>query len=289
MSHFTVLVVTEDGSEEQMTTELKPYHEFECTGLDDEYVQDIDITGMARRDHAKHGNGAPFKEFCLDFFGYEPVHHGFEPDTTGAHKYGYVMLDEKGDIAKVVQRTNPNAKWDWWVLGGRWAGQLLHKNGSRMNTLRKGDLDIEALEQKAIDHARSKYRLVHEKIIQGEQPITFEKMKEKIGGDDYDAVKEAYWAQPAMARFSELPSDERPGFFFDPQEYAISEEEYVDNARIEAFSTHALLMNGNWSERGEMGMFATMTNEDENWGSIFRQVFATIPDDAFISVVDCHV
>ena len=39
MSHFLVLVVGEEPEEE-----LAPFHEFECTGFNDEYVQDIDIT-----------------------------------------------------------------------------------------------------------------------------------------------------------------------------------------------------------------------------------------------------
>ncbi len=42
MSHFTVLVIG-DNPEEQ----LAPYHEFECTGLDDQYVMDLDETQMS--------------------------------------------------------------------------------------------------------------------------------------------------------------------------------------------------------------------------------------------------
>ena len=37
MSHFTVLVI---GEEPEL--QLAPYHEFECTGEVDEYVQSID-------------------------------------------------------------------------------------------------------------------------------------------------------------------------------------------------------------------------------------------------------
>ena len=39
MSHFVVLVVGND-----IEKQLQPFHEFECTGIDDEYVQDVDIT-----------------------------------------------------------------------------------------------------------------------------------------------------------------------------------------------------------------------------------------------------
>lgn len=43
MSHFAVLVAGKDPE-----ALLAPFHEFECTGQDDEYVKDIDITESAR-------------------------------------------------------------------------------------------------------------------------------------------------------------------------------------------------------------------------------------------------
>jgi hypothetical protein len=48
MSHFTVLVVG-DNPEEQ----LAPYHEFECTGYDDEYIVDFDITDEVKASYEK--------------------------------------------------------------------------------------------------------------------------------------------------------------------------------------------------------------------------------------------
>src|SRR5271168_3923548 len=49
MSHFTVLVVGDNP--EQL---LAPFHEFECTGTDNEYVKEIDKTEEARQDFAGH-------------------------------------------------------------------------------------------------------------------------------------------------------------------------------------------------------------------------------------------
>lgn len=48
MSHFTVLVIGED-----VDRQLAPFHEFECTGRDDEYVQTIDKTEEAREEYLK--------------------------------------------------------------------------------------------------------------------------------------------------------------------------------------------------------------------------------------------
>lgn len=48
MSHFSVLVIGDD-----IEKQLAPYHEFECTGIDDEYVQEIDITDQLRAEFAE--------------------------------------------------------------------------------------------------------------------------------------------------------------------------------------------------------------------------------------------
>ena len=48
MSHYAVLVVGED-----IDGQMAPYHEFECTGEDDQYVQDIDVTEKARLEYEK--------------------------------------------------------------------------------------------------------------------------------------------------------------------------------------------------------------------------------------------
>lgn len=45
MSHFSTLVFTTEKPTKQLLAEiLQPYHQFECTGEDDQYVQDVDIT-----------------------------------------------------------------------------------------------------------------------------------------------------------------------------------------------------------------------------------------------------
>lgn len=53
MSHFAVLVVTDERpTEEVLRPILQPWHEFECTGTDDEYVRDVDVTEEARKEYA---------------------------------------------------------------------------------------------------------------------------------------------------------------------------------------------------------------------------------------------
>lgn len=113
MSHFTVLVLTPHDRQSELEERLQPFHEFECTGTNDRYVLDVDVTAECQ----EHG---------LDWYGLEDltITSLDQLDKANTHKYGYALLDADGNLLKAVNRTNPNKKWDWWTVGGRWNGIL---------------------------------------------------------------------------------------------------------------------------------------------------------------------
>lgn len=55
--------------------------------------------------------------------------------------------DENLEIQKIVEEDgyeywiNPNAKWDWFEIGGRWPGRLRLKNGERADSALLCDID----------------------------------------------------------------------------------------------------------------------------------------------------
>lgn len=108
MSHFTVTVVTpEPPTNESLAAILQPWHEYECTGVEDQYVVDVDVTEDLLADFAKYGKeGQSFDDFVSGW-----------------------SSAEKHDDGRWYRHTNPNAKWDWWVVGGRWQGHLPLKSG----------------------------------------------------------------------------------------------------------------------------------------------------------------
>ena len=57
MSHFAVLVVTDQyPSDEVLTETLQPWHEYECTGIKDQYVVDLDMGGTKKK--SKHNTAS---------------------------------------------------------------------------------------------------------------------------------------------------------------------------------------------------------------------------------------
>lgn len=65
-----------------------------------------------------------FAKYVEDNSGKKVVPFATSPDLREKHKYGWVEVDENGDVTKVIDRTNPDKKWDWWKLGGRWTSFL---------------------------------------------------------------------------------------------------------------------------------------------------------------------
>ena len=294
MSHFSVLVVGSNVEEQ-----LAPYHEFECTGKDDQYVQEIDQTEDAREEFnsgtvtrfrdaegnlheqfTAEGNYKPeflrdptpeeapkvgmgsgfgdglhwvnedwkdgrgyrakvwqtpdgltkvevprntvetFAEFCADYYGHEIVDFGEEPDRADkhTHKYGYTIVDENGEVVKTIDRTNPNAKWDWYSVGGRWNGffklkvvdhkEVRYPDGAiffekryatgvlgnegahfgdtperpgedRADILMKGDIDVEGMRNEAGEKAADRWDRFHAIIAGLPEPLTWKQMQEK--------------------------------------------------------------------------------------------------------------
>jgi len=121
MSHFTVLVVGENPEQQ-----LQPFHEFECTGVNDEYVQSIDIT----QDVLNQIKESSFSD-GLGYYGLDDriVEDEADINLEHNHKYGYAVV-KNGNLIKAVKRTNPNARWDWYQLGGRWRGIFKIKVGA---------------------------------------------------------------------------------------------------------------------------------------------------------------
>ena len=54
--------------------------------------------------------------------------------------------------------------------------------------------------------------------------------------------------------------------------------------------TFALLdSNGNWHERGDMGWWGMVSNEDDSWEQKLKELKDLIPDNEIVSIYDCHI
>ena len=81
-----------------------------------------------------------FRDFCEQYCGFAIVRDSAELDITGKHKFDWCRVNDKGEIVSVVKRTNPNAKWDWYTVGGRWDGYFKLKESVVSEANEEGDI-----------------------------------------------------------------------------------------------------------------------------------------------------
>lgn len=346
MSHFSVLVIAKD-----VAAALQPFHEFECTGVNDQYIQEVDLTGEALEtfaastetrlrapDGTLHGffgaDGAFRPEFSRpdpdapdwahdrrkafvppgyeqieipaaqvgnaadwaeEYYGLGLLAQDEAPDVEDEHKFGYVEVDAAGGLIRVVDRTNPNKRWDWWTEGGRWSDKLLLKDGSRCNSAAAGDVDWDGMIAAKGAEAAVVYDTVMS-VIAGRQLTTWAQAlaRHKAGEITIDAARELYNGQPIVKELLAAKAIDPFGGAETLSEVVASERaDYVRQKGETNASTWALLReDGTWTERGEMGWFGMSSADDQSTAratSEFWDVVRALPDDARVTVVDCHI
>lgn len=186
-----------------------------------------------------------------------------------------------------VEPYNPNSKWDWYDIGGRWHNMLLVKadnndiigeNASWVNIennskkapegykwcdgARIKDIDFEKI--KEIDNNPEKYIRFWETYVEGKEPKT-EEEKEAIKWEIYK------------------------------KEYYIERYKTKENyAKIQStFQTYACLDEKGWNTKGEMGWFAcddsTKESEELYLEKFTELLKAPENQEKYLVIVDCHI
>jgi hypothetical protein len=298
MSHFVVLVAGED-----VDHELAPFHEFECTGEDNEFVVSVDETEEAMADYDRRKEDGSldqveqadgdtivmvdqdFITWASDYYGREIVEAGQEPDLAEKHKYGFIQKFADGTF-KLINRTNPDAKWDWYQEGGRWGGYFDLKDGSKADSCTKGDIDFETIKEEARVAAEARFSTAHAAIA-GRTWLTWEENMKRHPGD-HEAARKSYWSQPALVALKEAFPNE---WMLNPEKYRCDRETYVDRAVKSSMVPYAFLQNRKWSQKGEMGWFGCSSDEmtQDEWNEAFWAWLDDLPEDTILTAVDCHI
>lgn len=310
MSHFTVLVVGDD-----VEHQLAPFHEFECTGIDDEFVVDVDITAKVQEQIEKEGI-----QDALGWFGLEDrkVESESEIDRERVHKYGYALV-QNGALVRAIDRTNPNKKWDWYQIGGRWAGsfhikpefQELYRGKSpnfshgwnaaeilevsrdyRVDSAIKDHVDFELKASIAAKKAADDYDFAFREVF-GDLPvnISWEVLRDM---DHIDESKARYWAQPRCSAWDAARKRTGSEWRFSwldnsPDDFLCTREFYVELARKKANTHFAFLRNRQWAQRCKMGWFACVSDENDAWEDVYAKLLSDVPGNERLTVVDCHI
>lgn len=199
---------------------------------------------------------------------------------------------------------NPNAKWDWYQVGGRWTGYFKLKEGKYglngnpglmtpeakagwADSVMLGDIDVEGMIAEARKTANETYDTL-EGLLKGREYPVWKDILAKHGEEGINAAREEYHAHEVVKDFNAARFMVW-GDFYD--EYGHSREEYVQKSVKRVLVPFAVLKDGDWYEKGRMGWWATVSNEmEENeWNEQFQQLIAGLPADTLLTAVDCHI
>lgn len=243
-----------------------------------------------------------YKEKYGTFENFAKEYHGL----TGDEKYGYW--------------SNPNAKWDWFQIGGRWAGHWPAKAGAetgsgerswanegeeisanRVDIIRIKDIDFsqaDAITEETIQKFVKDYTYFYETGKEPDEEGRFYGVRhtalslglvqcldeDKITDEQRATCKLNLWPKNegvAVPRYDVISS------LPSDAKFAEFMRNYFNNLR-----TYAYLDENGWTEPGEMGWFgmsAATAESREEYSKDFIKWLKSGDQNDWVVCVDCHI
>jgi hypothetical protein len=287
MSHFTVLVIGENAEEQlkpyDENTEVEPYDRT-C------YCAEHNLNMKVREELKKHFGGDFDKIFKTP---YNALDDSKQPEWSEYIKPWFDKQKELEDsLVKKFKKPdpkceecngtglekstrNPQSKWDWYSLGGRWTGYfklkpkvkgikgtpgLMTEQAKKgfADSCRKGDIDFEGMLETRTEEMQKNYKKMYKEYRSGKitkSHFSFSSIKFKDG--DIEPMEDYLKREAGSVK--------------------------------DILCTYAFVKEGKWYEKGEMGWFGMSSNEKGDWDEEFMKMFDALPDDEIISVYDCHI
>lgn len=304
MSHSTVMVALLAG--EKLEALLEPYNENTQV---ERYQKRIDIDEDSGQNFYRRMAADQLKITDASMLTPQQVVEGYNAKyATDDDDEDTLFLDVEGHVYR-WSTYNPNSKWDWWVIGGRWTGYFKPKKGASgerilgrvkgldnkpddgfVDVILKKDVDVEGMKEIARREAMERYDRFQ--TLVGDQKWEAWDVIRARWPDDIEKAREEYHAQFPIKASREKAFVEEFGFMMDIDQFLVSREAFIDRAAANALVPFAFLdSETGWHEKGDMGWWGIVRHEKqpEEWGAQFERWWNTLPDDAQLAIVDVHI
>src|SRR6266498_1647520 len=207
---------------------------------------------------------------------------------------------------------NPRAKWDWWVVGGRWGGYFAYRAEHAKAVIMperqwsspdfkplhcdggpKYALDFDVMRAEKVDQARKTYAEWTALTAGTPDALPWHVFTENISeGNGYtiDQARKEYRSQPRIKALE--GTDFR--WYDDPvSTFGVPEDRYVEHARAQAVPGWGILtLDGRWMEQGNMGWWgmndATEGSRIGYWEAS-NAYLESLDDNVYLICVDAHI
>jgi len=214
----------------------------------------------------------------------------------------YAEYKRNPETGKYGYWENPNRKWDWYTIGGRWRGKLIPKQGAegtlgrpgvfknesmkRPGALRdKGGVD--AIQAKDVDFAAMD-ALVNEQVEEFYSEVETYRVASK-------EEREKLWFDLCwtLGDLGLIVQDTEKKATGEIKDFTLNDLKNTYRSHWE-FHTYAVVdETGQWIGQGEMGWWgcsSETTEEGMNWDASFKQQHLTNVDpNTYLVIVDCHI
>lgn len=255
-------------------------------------------------------------------------------------RYDHEERDEDGDLNREMLHVdddgraytwttyNPESKWDWYQIGGRWSEYFIASAvvmseatdvdynrlvfGERAYGLPKDFqrhpgrvgcdggpkflLDFEALREKAGVEADERYSR-YEKLVSEHgtaKPWSHFYGLAEVTALDWEAARAQYGEQPLIFAHRQLPYEEQlTGMGCIVDEFFLPRVEYILAARAGAVPAYATLtLSGEWAAPGRMGWWGASSDERgdrEAYHVAMNKYLDELKPDTLLVVLDAHI
>lgn len=330
MSHFTVLVFI---SPEEMDTE----------GLDtvlERKLAPFNENEPAPR-YKSFEDGSPSEHWLTKSLelGPDPTwadwvvahnkHYGYGTEVSVSDDdgdSGTMYMDEETGRAFSWSTYNPNSKWDWWSIGGRWQRSfktianpdpdyLIHGTPGAFGDNGRPELnldgsvycdggqlrflDLDGMRDEQEQDQLKKYDKYWALVAEFGAPTTWASLLEGIneleGDERNERLKKARDAYNNQRIVQACQKAELTYVIGETAEaiYGMSREDFIAQARLEAVPGYAMLsLTGEWAAPGNMGWFGISSEsleEQEAFRVQMNRYIDALPKDNWVVLLDCHI
>jgi len=210
---------------------------------------------------------------------------------------------------------NPNGKWDWWCIGGRWPGFFWlkpgeqaasvklswdwlpeHNNGEpppdmtgRADQARKGQIDFDRMRAEAAQQAGKAFD-AYEQAVAGTDPLPrWDDFRD--GFASIDAARAAYAKLPRVQALEAAHLMPWPGMGDPADVYGPDRQGFIARRVAGAYATYAVVWQGKWYARGRMGWWGLSDDDltQQEWYRQYNSLLDGLADDMPLTVIDCHI
>ena len=254
-----------------------------CTIFDRKFCSNFVSDGKTIYEHVKGASVITYRSKSLTLLKSYPIKKVYSLDKYRTEFWG-LSQDAQG---RWGTWNNPNTHCDWYEIGGRWSGLLighpepdviqassrtnqpLHGNRVFLDGAKKIHIDWEYLRRHNTEDATTRYYKLKEafdkKVSDGFAGLTFLTDEGVLDWDIY-LYRDGETLEENLARFGLN------------DEFSVSAFAFID-------------LDGHWHEEGKMNMFGMLNDpmEKDVWRKKTQEFLASLSEDDYLAVVDCHI